>query len=173
MPEPALVHKLARRDDVPLYMLEPAYAAEVAELLQSFSTEQVALYFFLWVYTSEAGGVAKEDLARNLLAKRTDVEVLRGSLSTLADVDRVWERDFPDEDDWRILRGEPGYLSDISYFSRRIRGRHMARILIHLAERGERVFAVVGSGHVIRQEWNLRTVFDQKPALDQPVGSSE
>jgi hypothetical protein len=45
----------------------------------------------------------------------------------------------------------------------------MARILIDLVERGERVFAVVGSGHVIRQEWNLRAVFDQEPAWDQPA----
>lgn len=173
LPEPALVHKLARRDDVPLYTLEPAYADEVAELLQSFSAEQVALYFFLRVYSSEAGGVANEGLARDLLAKRTDVEGLRGSLSTLADVDHVWQRDFPDEDDWRIQRGEPGYLSEISTSSRRIRGEHMARILIHLVDSGERVFAVVGSGHVIRQEWNLRTVFNQEPAWDQPGVAGE
>jgi pheromone shutdown protein TraB len=40
----------------------------------------------------------------------------------------------------------------------------MARILIALVKRGERVFAVVGSGHVIRQEWDLRAAFDQQPA---------
>ncbi len=71
----------------------------------------------------------------------------------------------------RVEQGEPGYLADISNASQRIRGEHMARILIDLVKRGERVFAVVGSGHVIRQEWNLRTVFDQEPAWDQPVRS--
>ncbi|MEN8377047.1 MAG: hypothetical protein ABFS34_16605, partial [Gemmatimonadota bacterium] len=169
LPEPALVHKLARRDDMPLYSLEPAYADEVAELLETFSAEQVALYFFLRVYTSEAGGTANERLALDLLGKRTDVEGLRGSLVTLADVDRVWARDFPDEVDWRVLRGEPGYLGDISTESRRIRGEHMAKILIDLVRHGERVFAVVGSGHVIRQEWSLRVVFGLEPAWDQPV----
>jgi hypothetical protein len=172
LPEPALVHKLARRDDVPLYTLEPAYSDEVAELLGQFAPEQVALYFFLRVYSSEAGGIANEALARDLLAKRTDVDGLRGSLSSLADVDRVWRRDFPGEDDWRVVQGEPGYLADISDASRQIRGRHMARILIDLVEKGERVFAVVGSGHVIRQEWNLRSAFHQDPAWDQPPGDS-
>ena len=44
----------------------------------------------------------------------------------------------------------------------------MARLLIGLVNRGERVFAVVGSGHVIRQEWNLRSALNQEPAWDQP-----
>ncbi|MBW7988960.1 MAG: TraB/GumN family protein [Planctomycetes bacterium] len=172
LPEPALVHKLARHDDIPLYSLEPAYADEVAELLQLFSAEQIALYFFLRVYSSEAGGVSDEALALDLLSKRTDVDGLRRSLSTLADVDRLWQRDFPDQDDWRIYQGEPSYLDEISDSSRRIRGEHMARILIDLVERGERVFAVVGSGHVIRQEWNLCAAFDQEPAWDQPAGTT-
>lgn len=167
LPEPALVHKLARRDDVPLYSLEPAYEDEVAELLNTYSPEQVALYFFLRVYTSEAGGEAKEGLALDLLGKRTDVDGLRGSLVTLRDVDRVWKRDFSDQVDWRVLQGEPGYLADISTDSRRIRGEHMVKILIDLVQNGERAFAVVGSGHVIRQEWNLREVFGLEPAWDQ------
>ncbi|HMB89318.1 MAG TPA: hypothetical protein VKP65_00635 [Rhodothermales bacterium] len=174
LPEPALVHKLARRDEVPLYSLEPAYADEVAALLASFSAEQIALYFFMRVYASEAGGVADEALARDLLGKRTDVDGLRGSLITLADIDSLWQHDFADQDEWRIQRSEPryGYLAEISDASRRIRGEHMARILIDLVQRGERVFAVVGSGHVIRQEWNLRTVFDQEPAWDQPTDAT-
>lgn len=168
LPEPALVHKLARRDDVPLVSLEPAYADEVAGLLDEFTAEQVALYFFLRVYTSEAGGSANEDLALDLLAKRTDVDGLRGTFPTLADVDRAWTRDFPADGDWRTLQGEPGYLADVAIASRRVRGEHMARLLSHLVRRGERVFAVVGSGNVIRQEWNLRALLGVGPAWDQP-----
>lgn len=169
LPEPALVHKLARRDDVKLYTLEPTYATEVNTLLQAYSPEQVALYFTLRVYRADSGGEADESLALHLLEKRTDVEGLRGEVNTIADLDRIWQRDFPNELDWRVHRGEPGYMADISTRSREIRGEHMARILIDLTQKGERVFAVVGSGHVIRQEWNLRTVFDQAPAWDQPA----
>ena len=44
----------------------------------------------------------------------------------------------------------------------------MARILIDLVEQGKQVFAVVSSGHVIRQKWNMRAVFNQESAQDQP-----
>lgn len=171
LPEPALVHKLARRDGVQLYSLEPSYEDEVAELLTRFNPEQVALYFFLRVYVSEAQGVAKERLAVELLAKRTDVAGLRESLPSLASIDRIWEQEYPGTKDWRTLTAEPndGYISSISAESRRIRGEHMLRTLIDLAGQGERVFAVVGSGHVIRQEWNLRAFFDMTPAWDQPA----
>lgn len=36
--------------------------------------------------------------------------------------------------------------------SREVRGEHMVRTLVDLAARGERVLAVVGASHVIRQE---------------------
>ena len=168
LPEPALVHKLARRGGIPLYGLEPPYTDEVGELLNSFSAEQVALYFFLRVYSSEAGGQPRESLALQLLGKRTDVYGLKGSIKDIADLDHIWQRDFPDQSDWRIQLGEPGYLKDISNRSQQIRGEYMARLLIGLVNRGERVFAVVGSGHVIRQEWNLRSALNQEPAWDQP-----
>ncbi len=168
LPEPALIHKLARAEDIPLYTLEPAYEDEVAALLKLYTPEQIALYFFLRVYRSEAGGVAKESLAKDLLHKRTNVAGLHGSLSSLEEVDVLWQRDFPDHEDWRTNLEEVGYLAQISDHSRIVRGEHMARILIDLVQKGERVFATVGSGHVIRQEWNLRSAFDLEPAWDQP-----
>ncbi|MEM7053310.1 MAG: hypothetical protein AAF446_02065, partial [Pseudomonadota bacterium] len=73
------------------------------------------------------------------------------------------------QEDWRVQVSMPGYLSEIDRQSRVVRGEHMLTILIDLVKQGERVFAVVGSGHVIRQEWNLRAVFEQEPAWDQPA----
>jgi hypothetical protein len=156
--EVRLVHELARRDGVRLLTLEPDYADEVAGLLTKWTPEQVALFFTMRVYWQEAGGKPDESLARDLLAKRTDVAGLRGSLRTLADVDRAWKRDFPSEPDWRSIKGDTtqGYLAAIADDSRRIRGEHMARTLIDLHRRGERVFAVVGSGNVIRIERIVR-----------------
>jgi hypothetical protein len=171
MPEPALVHKLARRDGVTLYSLEPPYEDEVAGLLVGFTADAVAIYFFLRVYVSEAGGSADEGLAADLLASRTDVDGLRGTLPTIAHLDYVWRRDFPSLPDWRTLTAEPDVEPFVSLTreSQRIRGEHMIRALAELAMNGERVFAVVGSGHVIRQEWNLRALFGMEPAWDQPA----
>lgn len=156
--EVQLVHELARRDGVRLLTLEPLYADEVGALLTKWTPEQVALYFTMRVYWSEAGGKANDGLAKDLLAKRTNVDGLRDSLKTIEDIDRVWKRDFAGHPDWRVVTGEPkqGYLAEISDDSRRVRGEHMARTLIDLHRKGERVFAVVGSGHVIRIEWILR-----------------
>jgi hypothetical protein len=152
--ESRLVHQLAWRDGVRLISLEPRYEDEVAALLRRWSAEQVALFFFTRVYWSEAGGKANDRLARELLAKRTDVNGLRESLPDLAAVDTLWQRDFTERRDWRTLNEEPKrtYLGQIADDSRTVRGEHMARTLIDLTRRGERVFAVVGSGHVIRLE---------------------
>lgn len=166
--EAEVVHELARRDDVPMFSLEPSYASEVAYLLDRWTPEQLALFFTLRVYESEAGGEADEGLAEHLLGKRTDVEGLRGALESVDDIDRVWNRDFPEAGDWRSRRGlvDVGYLRAIGDDSRAVRGEHMARTLIDLVRKGERVFAVAGSGHVIRLEPILHDAFGTVPPTD-------
>jgi hypothetical protein len=166
--EPAVVHELARAGGVPLYSLEPAYADEVLQHLRRFEPAHVALFFTLRVYWSESGGRADERLADELRAKRCDVDGLRTALPDLAAMDATWGS-ITSAGDWRTWTGEmPGVLREIDDASRVVRGEHMARVLIELVERGERVLAVVGSGHVIRQEWALRSALGAEPASDQP-----
>ena len=172
LPEPALVHELARASGVPLWSLEPDYAQEVALLLARFAPPEVALFFTLRVYWSESGGEADEGLAEHLRAKRTDVEGLRAALPDLAAMDATWHA-LGTERDWRTWSEDmPGRLSEIDHASRAVRGEHMARVLLELVEQGERVLAVVGSGHVIRQEWALRSALGAEPAEDQPPRTS-
>ena len=169
LPEPAFVHELARRDDVELYSLEPGYADEVAAMLERFEPDDLALYYTLRVYWSETGGAADEALAEDLRAKRTDVEGLREALPDLAAMDATWRQHGP-EGGWRTWTGGMvGTLRDIDHASRAVRGEHMARLLAELVQQGERVLAVVGSGHVIRQEWALRAALGAEPAADQPA----
>ena len=164
--ESQLLHELARRDGVAFYSLEPPYEEEVGALLKKWTPEQVALYFTLRVYWGESGGKANDGLAEHLRRKRTDVEGLRGSLATVADIDRVWARELPGQADWRTLKEEPegSILGAIADDSRRVRGEYMARTILDLLRKGERVFAVVGSGHVIRIEWILREGLGAPPA---------
>ena len=168
LPEPALVHELARESGVVLYSLEPEYAHEVSVLLERFAPAEVALFFTLRVYWQESGGNADEALAEDLRAKRCDVDGLHTALPDLAAVDAAW-KGVTESGDWRTWTGDmPGVLGEIDEASRTIRGEHMTRVLLDLVERRERVFAVVGSGHVIRQEWALRTALGAAPADDQP-----
>lgn len=170
-PESAEVHALGREHEIPLWSLEPDYAGEVALLLREFDAADVALFFTLRVYWSEARGEADEDLAEELRAKRTDVDGLREALPDLAALDAAWTRVAGSEaGDWRTWTGAmPGRLRDVDDASRAVRGEHMARVLLDLVEDGHRVLAVVGSGHVIRQEWALRAALGAEPAPDQPV----
>lgn len=168
-PESALVHELARQGGVPLWSLEPEYADEVALLLARFQPVEVALFFTLRVYWSESEGSGDEELAEGLRAKRTDVEGLRTALPDLAAMDAAWQTIVP-SGDWRTWTAEmPGVLRAVDDASRATRGEHMARVLLDLVRRGERVFAVVGSGHVIRQEWALRAALGAEPAADDPT----
>ena len=154
--ESELVRILAQRSGVPLYTLEPEYDAEVSGLLRKFEPRLVATYLTLRVFTSEAKGHDgdRDALALHLLGKRTDAPGLRGSLTTVADLDAYWRNQFPGAPDWRTLPDTESVplLLEVGNVSREIRGDHMVRTLVDLAARGERVFAVVGASHVIRQE---------------------
>lgn len=156
--EPMLVHKLARRSGVPMYTLEPPYEREIGILLERFAPEQLALHFTMNTYWSEAQGTPSEELALDLLRKRTDVAGLRGTLTKIEDIDRAWKATVAGAGDWRARRSAPqnSIFSEISEQSRTIRGEHMTRTLVDLVRSGERVFAVVGCSHVIRQEPVLR-----------------
>jgi hypothetical protein len=148
---------LARRDGVPLYSLEPAYADEVSRMLQTWTPERVAAYYTLRVFWGEKPGHEPPEfdrLAGTLLRKRTSIPALHASIGSVGDLDALWAGWFPDGPDWRELDTEPqgSFLANMADRSREIRAEHMVRVLADLCRRGERVFAVVGSGHVIRQE---------------------
>lgn len=154
--ESELVRILAQKSGVPLYSLEPSYDAEVNGLLRKFEPKLVATYVTLRVFTSEAKGHDGDldALALHLLRKRADADGLRGSLASVADLDAYWRQRFPGAPDWRTLSDTESVplLREVGDVSREIRGDHMVRTLVDLAARGERVLAVVGASHVIRQE---------------------
>lgn len=154
-------HALAARHRVRTFSLEPSYDDEVAALLRHGSAEQVALYLVLRGYWSESHGKANEALAMDLAHKRTSVPPLRNTITSIADLDRIWKREYPKSIDWRTAT-EPrdGVISTLVHASRVVRNEHMARTMIELVNRGERVFAVAGSGNVIRTEWMLRGALD-------------
>ena len=155
--EPAVLLWLSRRDNVPLYSLEPAYSDEVSRMLEQWTPDRVAAYYTLRVFWGEKQGhdpAHLDDLAAALLTKRSDVNALRGCIAGIPALDALWGQWFPDGPDWRALDTEPegSFLADMSDRSREVRAEHMVRALTDLCRQGERVFAVVGSGHVIRQE---------------------
>lgn len=186
--ESGAVYALARRDHVPIYSLEPEYADEVAALLAEYPPEHLAIFFTMRVFWSECRGTSPntlDALALHLLRKRTNIDGLRETIVTIDELDRVWRRDFPDLPDWRSAASNaaPAYqiyennetvggriLDAIANSDREFRGQHMIRSIIDLLQRGERVFAVVGRSHVIRQEPILRAALGDAGVTLLPPG---
>lgn len=164
--ESDLTRILANQNGVPLYTLEPTYEVEVAGLLKHFDPRLVATYMTLRVYCSESGGSGNDQdgLALSLMRKRIHVKGLRDTFSNIAEFDAYWREKFPDEPDWRTLPDteRTPLLVEIGNVSRQVRGEHMVRTLVELVNKGERVFAVVGASHVIRQEPTLRRLLESK-----------
>lgn len=158
---------LARQDDIPIYTLEPPWEVEVAEMKAAFSTADVTLFYTMRVFLSERGeGKTREeidDLARHLLSKRGSRPGLEGSLPTLAGLDSVWNERFSDLGPWRDLPpnavhpgAEPTRLNALANLANEIRDRHAAAVILDLMKKGERIFALAGGSHVVKQEPVLR-----------------
>ncbi|MEM7048030.1 MAG: hypothetical protein AAF604_00135 [Acidobacteriota bacterium] len=158
---------LGRRDDLPVYSLEPTWEVEVAEMKAAFPVAEVTLFYTLRVFMSERGSerdrAALDRLASHLLEKRGSRPGLEGSLPDLAAFDRLWDERFGDLGPWRELpreacdpSAEPTRLQALAVLANEVRDRHAARVLIDLVSRGERVFAIAGGSHVVKQEPVLR-----------------
>lgn len=167
-----LVIRLADRDGIPIYSLEPTWDDEIGMVTERFTPAEATVFYTLRVYLSERGDErdpAKMDkLARHLLGKRGSRPGLDGVIPDLAAFDAVWRQSFGDERDWRTLPPEaiwPGHeptkLQAISRFVNEVRDRHMARVILDFVMKGERVFAIAGGSHVVKQEPVLRAALDQ------------
>lgn len=148
---------------IPVYSLEPTWEDEVAEVVSVYSPAEATLFYTLRVFLSERGNdrspESTERLAQSLLRKRGSRAGLEGSLTTLAAMDSLWEANFDDLRDWRELPPQaiwPGTedtrLQAMARHVNEVRDRHAARVILDLLRRGERVFAIAGGSHVVKQE---------------------
>jgi hypothetical protein len=148
------VNALAKRDDVTTYTWEVPWDRAATELAGRYPPERVALYFVLRPYFSTVrfGRPESPEAAVEEFLHRASIPALQGTISSVADVDRVWRRDFAGERDWRDVSDEgplPGYLADIGFASEDRRNVHLVRVVHALVAKGERVFVVCGSSHAV------------------------
>ena len=166
--EPAAVYELARRHNTPIYSIDPAREDEINALRQQFSDEQLLIFFSLRSYLGQR---RKTDTtgADTVLGRALDRNCTRLQLDPcpIPDADTFtahFTADFPDIADWRTLPETASYPADSGSYLNRIaaassqfRDEHMIQIISELVNQGERVFAIVGSSHVVMQEGRLRT----------------
>lgn len=165
--EPGFLRLLAFRASVPARTLEPDEPAVIAQLLTTYSPEQVQLFYGLRtaVQVRERPGVSEAEVER--VVQR---ELLRGRaaaaqagvrlpLQSLDELKASFQSYWPGRD-WSsaekawfnpTLRDEETggrFTNALNAAENHIRNRHMFMTLAAATLSGERVFAVVGRNHV-------------------------
>ncbi|HEX9981052.1 MAG TPA: hypothetical protein VGB50_10870 [Flavobacterium sp.] len=168
--EGGLTLSLAKEHDIPFYTWEPQKSDELKMILKQFTPQQAALFYSLRPYFSNFrfGKPADPDASlQELIDSRTDMDGIRGAITSVAQVDSIWKADFPKLKDWRDTSDEygwpDGYLLDIFSLSNQIRDVHLCSAVIEAVNEGQKVFVTMGSSHAFRIEKTLRAELeDQK-----------
>lgn len=163
--EPYFVLVLARQSNVDIYSLEPESKVEGAALAKAETPQRALLFLTLRGYISnrKTRGPVADSLVQFMIARRAKEYGLECDLKTVADMDAMWKKDFPDKPDWRQIEERdtwPGeehtYLNRLSNVANDVRDEHWAKTMIDLVRKGKRLFAVGGASHVINLEPVLR-----------------
>jgi hypothetical protein len=88
---------------------------------------------------------------------------------TIAEFDALAKKHFPAVKDWRAIEQKifdpnpdlGNFTNDVADASVQYRGRFMVKMLRAEVRKGERVFAVVGASHVVKQEKALKKIFSR------------
>jgi hypothetical protein len=163
--EVGAAHALARNDGIATYTWEPAEDLLVASVFnQGFTAKEVALRVMLGPYFSvlRHGRPTDPDaFVEEFRAERVRWSGLEDTFDSVEAIDAEWRRRFPDGPDWRDVSdqyGLPGFLDGMDL--NRARDEHFARVVLDLARKGERVFAICGSSHAVKLEPALRATLD-------------
>ncbi len=163
--EAGAVFALARAAGVPVYTLEAPLEMEMRAVLSTWRADRVAMFYVLRGAVNRGSPDAREREAANLIRKRTRWPGLEGSLSDVAALDSLYRAELPHLPDWRTADGTvvwPGrttsYLNEIATGVNRFRDEYMLNLFRDQLDEGKRIFAVVGTSHVIMQEPALRAL---------------
>lgn len=160
--ESGLAFARARQKNIAVYTWEPPLDQEIALVLEKHPKEQVALYYVLSPYVSglrHGKPADPEALVERYRRRRTVMPGLENTLKNVAQIDAIWQRDFPDQPDWRDTSdqyGWPGYLGDVARTANAVRDEHLARCILHLAQRGQRVLVLAGASHAVKLQPAIR-----------------
>lgn len=162
--EGGYTQELAKSKGIKIYSWEPGIEAEMDAILEKHDPFHVAVFYCLrpyqnrWDQFSKAGQDSK---MAHLIAERAQYKTLRGTLTSVDQVDSLWKADFPSLPSWRSYKhpenGWPdGMLKQIAEETNMVRDVNMCRAIIELVNKGERVFISMGASHAPRIEGTLR-----------------
>jgi hypothetical protein len=171
--EPGLVRFLAKRDGVAMTTLEPERQDEIAFLLETFSPEQIKLFYVLRVVAElrEREKVSPDDLQKEvqgILDQFSRYRGLESILRNVSELEAAYRRNWKTPKNWweapagwfdpLVPSTATGgiFTNEINRASSHYRDVHMFEVLAAAARKGERVFAVVGRDHVPMQAAALK-----------------
>lgn len=170
---------LARQSGAKTFTLELSLEDEVQGVLKSHPPEHTALFYVLRPYFgARRGGPIDnpENFIGESLRKRTKIKGIDQTIKTVADIDKVWKRDFSELPDWRDCDdrfGWPGALNDVAATANSVRNDHWVKVLDDLmnatqedVDAPKKIFATVGCSHAVRLQPALDSMFDA--AVDNP-----
>ncbi len=171
--ESGLVRFLAVRDKVPYFSLEPNRKDEVALMLETFTPEQVKVFFVLRQvpqFIERKSDEKIEDFMTTFLKNVSYIPGLETAPpNTVAELDKASLWLSPQLKDWRTADrswSDPvatkAYTNIIARMSSEFRDLHMVKLLVDKVKEGERVFAVVGGTHVVMQEPALKAFVNEE-----------
>ena len=156
---------LARKGNISTYTWKMPRELEIQYVLEKYPKEQVALFYILRPYFSNFryGKPDEPDaVVVGYINERRDYPGIENVITSVEQIDAIWQRDFSNESDWRNTSdqfGLPGYLGEIASRSNQARDEHFVRVIIDLLQKGERVFAIAGSSHAVKLEPALKAAF--------------
>lgn len=176
--EPGLVSFLAARHNVPVRSLDPPRMQEIGYLLgtKRWTTEQVMLFYVLRRVSENnkrANPRPADELVQQALDATAKAPGFEGLPKSVAEFEASVKRVLPSVADWRKVAStvfDPNpdlglYTNDLAYASSQYRDKYMVKLLAEeVRAKGGRVFAVVGSSHVVMQENALRKALAQTTA---------
>lgn len=169
--EAGLVRFLAGRDEVPVATFEPPFDEEVTYLLKTYTPQQLKVFYALRQVTEERSRQASttvDDRINSWLSRYLPEHGLNNSPNNVTELGAACKELFPELGDWHQVpeewfgpRKSGHYTNKLAGDSGDFRNRYVFRLLVNRVKRGDRVFAVIGSSHVVVLE----------PALTKEFGS--
>ena len=161
--ESGLTASLAKKSGTSLYTWEPSKKDEVALLLKKFPADHLAVFYTLRPYLAKVrNGEIDQPNSQVLkyIDSRTNVDGLRGVIKRPEDIDKIWNKAYP-QLNWRTYVDPqnmypPGFMFDVFNASNLARDEHMIRIILSCLEEKKNVFITMGSSHAPRIEKTLR-----------------
>ncbi|HLL99684.1 MAG TPA: hypothetical protein VK400_01405 [Pyrinomonadaceae bacterium] len=170
--EPGLMSFLAKKHGIPIKSLDPPRMEEIKYILgtKRWTVEQVMLFYILRRIPENNKKVnpqSPDAMVEEMLKTVPKVPEFASLPKNIAEFEASVKKHFPTVADWRKIEQkvfDPNpdlglFTNDIADASVNFRGRFMVRLLAAEVEKGERVFAVVGASHVVKQESALRKLF--------------